>query len=153
MQLGSGTWDFVPSLTYTGDYNRWSWGAQVSGVKRMENRNESGYRLGDLFQATSWGGYDLTRWLTASVRGVYTLQDHIHGDFDMFNARIGPMDFPKNYGGQFWNIGLGVSAVIPGGRFAGHHLGFEWLQPVHTDVNGFQLDRKGALTASWSYRF
>ncbi|SER70777.1 Protein of unknown function [Nitrosomonas sp. Nm51] len=153
MQLGSGTWDFVPSLTYTGDYNRWSWGAQVSGVKRMENRNESGYRLGDQFQATSWGGYGLTRWLTASVRGVYTLQDRIHGDFNSFNARIGPMDFPKNYGGQFWNVGFGVNAVIPDGRFAGHHFGFEWLQPVHTDVNGFQLDRKGALTASWSYRF
>ncbi|SEN37115.1 DUF3570 domain-containing protein [Nitrosomonas marina] len=153
MQLGSGTWDFVPSLTYTGEYNRWNWGAQVSGIKRMENRNESGYRLGDLFQATAWGGFDLTSWLTASVRGLYTLQDRIHGDFNILNARIGPMDFPANYGGQFWNVGFGVNAVIPDGRFAGHHFGFEWLQPVHTDVNGFQLDRKGALTASWSYRF
>ena len=153
MQLGSGTWDFVPSLTYTGEYNRWSWGAQVSGIKRMEDKNDAGYRLGDLFQATTWTGFDLTHWLTASVRGLYTVQDRIHGDFNSFNARIGPMDFPANYGGQFWNIGLGVNAVIPGGRFAGNHFGFEWLQPVHTDVNGFQLDRKGALAASWSYHF
>ena len=153
MQLGSGTWDFVPSLTYTGEHNRWSWGAQVSGVKRMEEKNDAGYRLGDLFQATTWTGFDLTHWLTASVRGLYTVQDRIHGDFNSFNARIGPMDFPANYGGQFWNIGVGVNAVIPGGRFAGNHFGFEWLQPVHTDVNGFQLDRKGALAASWSYHF
>ncbi|SFK57428.1 Protein of unknown function [Nitrosomonas aestuarii] len=153
MQLGSGTWDFVPSLTYTGEHNRWSWGAQVNGVKRMENRNESGYRLGDIFQATTWGGFDLTNWLAASIRGVYTIQDSIHGDFNSFNARIGPMDFPVNYGGQFWNVGFGVNAMIPGGRFSGNHFGFEWLQPVSTDVNGFQLDRKGALAASWSYRF
>lgn len=153
MQLGSGTWDFVPSLTYIGEYDRWSWGAQVNGVKRMEKQNDSGYRLGDLFQATTWTGFDLTRWLTASVRGLYTLQDHIHGDFNSFNARIGPMDFPANSGGQFWNIGVGVNVRVPGGRFAGNHLGFEWLQPVHTDVNGYQLNRKGALAATWNYYF
>ncbi len=153
MQPGSGTWDFVPSLTYTGDYNRLSWGAQASGVKRMESRNDSGYRLGDLFQATAWAGWDLTHWLTATVRGVFTAQDRIHGDFNTFSGRSGPMDFPANNGGRFGNIGLGVKVVIPGRRFAGHHFGFEWLQPVHTDVNGLQLDRKGALAASWSYSF
>lgn len=153
MQLGSGTWDFVPSLTYTGEHDRWSWGMQVSGIKRMEKQNDSGYRLGDAFQATAWSGLDLSRWLTASVRGVYTAQDHIHGDFNIFNAHTGPMDFPRSYGGQFWNIGVGVNVNVPGGRFAGNHLGFEWLQPVHTDVNGFQLAPKGALAASWSYTF
>lgn len=153
MQLGSGTWDFLPSLTYAGDYSRWSWGAQLSGVKRMEDQNKSGYRLGDIFQATTWGGYDLARWLTASVRGAYTWQGAIQRDFNVFNARIGPMDFPANYGGQFWDIGLGLNARIPGGRFAGNRLGFEWLQPVGNDFNGFQLDRKGALSATWSYQF
>lgn len=153
MQPGSGTWDFVPSLTYTGDYNRWSWGAQANGVKRLESRNDSGYRLGDRFQATTWAGFDLTHWLTATVRGVFTVQDRINGDFNTFSGRSGPMDFPANNGGRFGNVGLGVNAVIPGRRFAGHHFSFEWLQPVHTDVNGFQLDRKGALAASWSYSF
>ncbi len=153
MQLGSGTWDFVPSLTYTGEHDRWSWGVQVSGTKRMEKQNDSGYRLGDIFQATTWGGLDLSHWLSASVRGVYTAQDAIHGDFNMQSVRTGPMDFPRSYGGQFWNIGVGVNVNVPGGRFAGNHLGFEWLQPVHTDVNGFQLTPKGALAASWSYTF
>lgn len=153
MQLGSGTWDFMPSLTYAGEKSRWSWGAQLSGVKRLEEKNKSGYRLGDMFQATTWGGYDLTQWLTASVRGAYTLQGAVHRDFDAFNARIGPMDFPANYGGQFWDIGLGLNAIIPGGRFAGNRFGFEWIQPVRNDFNGFQLDRKGSLAATWSYRF
>ena len=153
MQLGSGTWDFLPSLTYLGEKNRWSWGAQLSGVKRMEEKNKSGYRLGDIFQATTWGGFDLTHWLTASVRGAYTIQGAVQRDFDSFNARIGPMDFPANYGGQFWDIGLGLNAIIPSGRFAGNRFGFEWIQPVRNDFNGFQLDRKGALAATWSYWF
>ncbi|NBQ68912.1 MAG: DUF3570 domain-containing protein [Nitrosomonadaceae bacterium] len=153
MQLGSGTWDFTPSLTYLGEYSRWSWGTQISGIKRMEDRNQSGYRLGDMFQATGWGGLDLTRWLTASVRGVYTWQDAIHRDFNQYNARIGPMDFPRNYGGQFWDMGFGVNAQIPGGRFAGNRLGIEWVQPIRSDFNGYQLDRQGMLSATWSYQF
>lgn len=153
MQLGSGTWDFMPSLTYAGEKNRWSWGTQLGGVKRMEDENKSGYRLGDIFQATTWGGYDLTQWLTASVRGAYTLQGAIRRDFDSFNARIGPMDFPANHGGQFWDFGFGLNAIIPGGRFAGNRFGFEWIQPVRQDFNGFQLDRKGSLSATWSYQF
>lgn len=153
MQLGSGTWDFMPSLTYAGEYNRWSWGAQFSGIKRLEEKNKSGYRLGDMFQATTWGGFDLTQWLTASVRGAYTWHGAVHRDFDAFNARIGPMDFPQNYGGQFWDLGFGVNAIIPRGRFAGNRFGFEWIQPVRNDFNGFQLDRKGSLAATWSYHF
>lgn len=153
MQLGSGTWDFTPSLTYAGERNRWSWGTQLSGIKRLEAQNKSGYRLGDQLQATTWGGYDLTQWLTATVRGAYTWQDAIHRDFNQFNARIGPMDFPSNYGGQFFDMGFGVNTRILSGRFAGNKLGVEWLQPVRNDFNGYQLDRQGMLSATWSYQF
>jgi outer membrane putative beta-barrel porin/alpha-amylase len=45
MQPGSGTWDFVPSITYTGRADHLAWGAQVLGVVRLENENDSGYRL------------------------------------------------------------------------------------------------------------
>lgn len=154
MQLGSGTWDFLPNLTYTGrSDHRWYWGGQLYGVKRMESSNESGYRLGDIFQASAWGGYHLNNWLAASVRGVYTYRDRIHGDFNTFNARIGPMDYPANQGGQYWDIGFGVNASVPSGKFAGNHFAFEWLQPLRDDVNGFQLERKGALSATWHYSF
>ena len=57
MQPGSGTWDFVPSITYTGRADRMTWGAQLLGIVRLEDENESGYRLGDVFQATAWGSY------------------------------------------------------------------------------------------------
>ncbi len=153
MQLGSGTWDFMPSLTYAGEKSRWSWGAQFSGIKRLEEKNKSGYRLGDMVQATAWSGFDLTHWLTATVRGAFTWQDRIHRDFDDYNARLGPMDFPRNYGGQFWDMGFGVNARIPVGRFSGNRLAVEWIQPISNDFNGFQVNRQGSLAATWSYHF
>ncbi|WP_235557237.1 DUF3570 domain-containing protein [Methyloglobulus morosus] len=175
MQLGSGTWDFKPSLTYTGQVDKFSWGAQANGIVRMEGKNKSGYRLGDMFQGMAWGGYNLTNWLTATVRGVYTVQGSIKGQYNgssvgqFFNPnnpkeetgfirvnsqlRFGPQDYPSNYGGRFWDVGFGLSAVVPSGDLAGNRFSVEWLQPVYTDFNGYQLDRDGALSATWGVAF
>ncbi|MEQ1485496.1 DUF3570 domain-containing protein [Methyloglobulus sp.] len=211
MQLGSGTWDFKPSLTYTGKTDKFSWGAQVSGTKRMESSNKSGFALGDMFQGTAWGGYDLTNWLSASVRGVYTWQGRTKGEYprnkidfvptpeaeacpnesfiiddgngnisidqvgfnqcivEIRNAnkeglkaaiytddatyRSNPADLPSNSGGQYVDLGLGLNVNIPDGAFAGNRLAFEWLQPVYTRQTGYQLDRDGALSFTWSYGF
>ena len=176
MQLGSGTWDFKPSLTYTGHINDFSWGAQANGIVRMANKNNSGYALGDLFQATAWGGYNLTNWLAATVRGVYTVQGAVNGQFYSSSGgqfvdhtstdaagnpiavnssilKFGPQDYPSNYGGRFWDVGFGLSATVPSGDLASNRFSVEWLQPVHTDYNGYQLDRDGALSATWSVGF
>ena len=137
MQLGSGTWDFKPSITYTGQWDNFSWGAQANGTVRMESQNKSGYRLGDLFQATAWGGYNIVPWLTANVRGVYTSQGSITGTYPgsqsdstnpWFNTdgsptsilKFGPMDYPQNSGGKYWDVGFGLSAAVPSGAFAGN---------------------------------
>lgn len=153
MQLGSGTWDFKPSITYTGQMDKWFWGAQFSGTKRLEDKNDSGFAFGDMFQSTAWGSYNLLDWLSASVRGVYTVQGSIRGEsIEPFNP-TGPMDYASSYGGRYWDVGFGVSAVVPSGSLAGNRLGVEWLQPVDDDVNGYQLPRDGALSATWSYAF
>ena len=153
MQLGSGTWDFNPSLTYTGQKDRWSWGAQLSGIKRLEDRNASGFAFGDIFQSTAWGSYNLLHWLSVSARGIYTIQGSVRGDFNGTFNKLGPMDYTSNYGGRYWDVGFGLNVVVPSGDLAGNRLGVEWLQPVHDDVNGYQLPRDGALSASWSYAF
>jgi Protein of unknown function (DUF3570) len=210
MQLGSGTWDFKPSLTYTGKADAFSWGAQAGGTIRMENRNTSGYALGDLFEGSLWGGYDITNWLTGTVRMAYSWQDRISGsrprgikyaprekslaekpsECDRVNFIRGDvigkdangndisgapyyrpyehaaclhghetedrptsMDNPANYGGHYVDLGLGLSVNIPHGAFAGNRLAFEWLQPIYTNVNGYQLDREGAFSFTWSYGF
>ncbi|MDD1620575.1 MAG: DUF3570 domain-containing protein [Methylococcaceae bacterium] len=153
MQLGSGTWDFKPSVTYTGHWDDWSWGAQLSGTKRLENRNKSGYALGDQFQATAWGGYSISQWLSASIRGVYTEQGKIRGEFTSNHATSAPVDYTSNYGGKFWDAGFGLNLAVPDGAFAGHNFSVEWLQPVADKFNGYQLEREGSLFATWNYQF
>jgi hypothetical protein len=63
------------------------------------------------------------------------------------------MDITSNYGGQYVDLGLGVNVTVPSGTFAGNTIKFEWLQPVHTDYNSYQLDRSAALTATWGVGF
>ncbi len=165
MQLGSGTWDFKPSLTYSGNAGAFTWGAQATGTLRLQSRNDSNFRFGDSFQGSLWGGYRWTNWLQSTLRGVYTWQDDIHGGYPpIFDPRydtpylytpthVGPFDRTVNYGGRFVDLGLGLNVTIPYGAFTGHSLKFEWLQPLHTDYNGYQLERDGALSVTWGYGF
>ena len=153
MQLGSGTWDFKPSLTYTGKWQQFSWGAQSSGTVRMQNQNRSGYALGDLYQATAWGSYSVTNWLSGSIRGLYTSQEAINGQYNGLINQYGPADYTSNYGGKYWDVGFGMSAMVPSGDFAGNRVSVEWLQPVQDNVNGYQLQRDGTLSATWGLAF
>jgi hypothetical protein len=153
MQTGSGTWDLLPSLTYQGRLRRWSWGAQLGGVVRLQDENEAGFAFGDGAQASLWGGYALTPWLSASLRGAWAWEDEIQGSFEGLQSLTTPPDYAGNYGGHFWDAGFGLRVVIPGGIFRGHSLAVEWLQPLATDWSGYQLERVGELTASWSLEF
>ncbi|MGL4395456.1 MAG: transporter [Hyphomicrobium sp.] len=153
MQLGSGTWDFLPSLTYTGRADRWSWGAQLAGVIRMESENDEGYALGDAVQATAWSSYRLNDWFSASVRLLHTYQGQIDGHYDGAHGHSAPPDLQYNYGGRFWDVGFGVNMVVPDGALKGHRLSVEWLQPIRDDVNGFQQERDGTFYANWSKAF
>jgi hypothetical protein len=153
MQPGSGTWDFWPSLTYTGRAGRFTWGTQVSGIMRMEGENESGYRLGDIFQATGWGSYRIVSWVSVSVRGLYTEQSEIEGHYNGLHNHSSPPDLQFNYGGRFWDIGFGVNAVVPAGTLKGLRIGAEWLEPIEDDPNGYQLEREGTLWVNASMAF
>lgn len=168
MQLGSGTWDFKPALTYSGQAEQFLWGAQVNGTLRLESQNKSGFAFGDIFQGTAWGGYQWTDWLSTTARGVFTSQSEIKGRYPTLlvddsanpgrqipyqDQHIDTFGQPENYGGSFVDLGLGINVSIPHGAFAGNSLKFEWLQPIYTNFNGYQPDRDYALNFTWSYGF
>ena len=153
MQLGSGTWDFLPSLSYTGRADAWAWGAQASGVIRLEGKNGSGFRFGDALQLTAWGSRSLTDWLSASLRVSYFSQGTVKGHYNGPHNHVSPPDIQPNYGGQFLDIGIGLNAAVQRGVLQGHRFGIEWLTPVHQDVNGFQQKKDGTLYATWARAF
>ena len=149
MQSGSGTWDLLPALTWQGGAGAWQLGAQVNGVARFGQRNDSGYRLGDRWQASAWTAHPVTSWLAGSLRLTHTWQGTVDGDFSAYNARLGPMDYPFNQGGRYTDLGLGLGMNLPGGQ----QLALEWEEPLQDDPHGIQLERVGQWSLSWHLGF
>lgn len=67
MQLGSGTFDAMPALTYNGHHNKIGWGGQYMGIFRL-GRNSEDYSWGDKHQINVWGSYAIKPWVSASLR-------------------------------------------------------------------------------------
>ena len=150
MQLGTGTYDFLPGVTYTGTYNQFNWGAQYSGVIHTGSHN--GYTWGDKHELTSWISYLWRPWLSTSTRIAYKHESQIDGFDTLITAPVQTAD-PGNYGGDtvMWSFGFNLAGQS--GAIRGHRLAFEAGIPIHQDLNGPQLETDLILTAGWQYAF
>ncbi|MGD9663684.1 MAG: hypothetical protein AB7U34_00515 [Novosphingobium sp.] len=149
MQPGSGTWDFEPSLTVKGQGDVLGWGLQASYVTRLENRNESGYRLGDRFAATGWASARVHERVSLSARLAFSDEGHIHGHYNAAHSHTSPADRQENYGGQRLEAGLGANVTIGKGLRAG----VEAIVPLWQDVNGYQLTKDAGVNVALSHAF
>ena len=150
MQLGSGTYDAMPGLTYNGSQNGWSWGAQYMANIRLEDENDQGYSLGDKHMLTAWGGTQLTDWLGGSLRLTAETLDSIDGFDPLITAPVTTAD-PDNYGGDFISASLGFNITPP--KLEGTNIAAEFTAPLHQDLNGPQLKREYAFTLGLQYSF
>lgn len=153
MQLGSGTWDLKPGVTYQGCAGPVSWGAQVMGTIRLEDENESGYQLGDVWETTGWAAYQLAEWVSVSGRMLWTSSDDIDGHYNGPHGHSSPVDIQRNYGGERIDLGLGLNFLVPNGALKGHRLAIEALWAVDQESNGVFLERDFAIIAGWQYAF
>ncbi len=149
MQLGSGTWDLLSSLTYREFIGQISWGAQVYSTTRLESKNKSGFAFGNKHGATSWAAYRLNPNLSSSVRLAYDKEEGIEGHYNGPHNHSSPMDLQKNYGGERVDLGLGFNWVSQ----SGFRAGLEWLEPIDQNYKGQQLGRDRSLSLSLSYAF
>lgn len=147
MQLGSGTWDVQPGITYKGFKDQYSWGAQAKYLTRLDD-NDEGYSLGDKFTLSGWAGYEFNHTVAASLRLTYTDQDSIDGIDEEIALPVQTAD-PDNYGGTRVDVGMGVNFVLPGH----HRLALEYEVPIHQDVNGVQMKMQSMLTLGYQYAF
>lgn len=63
----------------------------------------------------------------------------VYRDEPQPHAIAGPEDLPENYGGQTWMAGVGIALRVPAGALRGDTLSIEWLEPVGSSLNGYQL--------------
>ena len=149
MQLGSGTYDIQPGITYAGTRDSWDWGSQVKMTIRLDD-NDKGYSLGDQTQVTSWGGYRFTHWLTGSLRLTYTHADEISGKDVLINLPVQTSN-PDNFGGERIDLGVGITLIGSEGAQKGHRLALEYETTIDQDVNGIQMEMQDMLTIGYQF--
>jgi hypothetical protein len=144
MQLGSGTIDLRPGITWLGQAPSWSWGAQASATVRT-GENDRGWRFGHRADATLWLGAPLARDLSVSVRGAYGAWGDVKGSdtAGSVNPTVVPTARPDLRGGSRIDAGVGVNWYVH--RRSGLRLAAEYLRPVYQDLHGPQLESDWTL--------
>lgn len=151
MQLGSGTFDFEPGVTYNGQTDQFSWGAQYKATLRSGD-NDEGYSFGDKHEATAWAQFGPAPWIAFSTRVAMRAQDPISGIDAMVVAPVQTAN-PDFHGGDRIDIGAGINLAGQHGVIKGHRLAVEILFPVYQDLNGPQLETDWTLTVGWQKAF
>jgi hypothetical protein len=158
MQLGSGTYDFEPAITYLGQTENYSYGAQLGGILRI-GKNDQDYTLGNRFEAALWGARKITDSLSASAKFDYSSQSEIDGSDARLKMRRemmrGTMDSPtfdpNSQGRNITTFGLGLNYYFQNNGLSGHRLAAEWETPIDQKVNGVQLELDSVWTLGWQY--
>ena len=152
MQLGSGTFDLLPGITYTAKSGNAGWGAQYSAVIRLEDENNEAYSLGDEHRLTAWGSYLWKSWISTSARLAGQTIDKIDGQDPDIVAPVQTAD-PNNQGGERVDILLGVNLIGQTGTIAGHRVAFEFGVPIYEHLNGPQLETDWTFTIGYQKAF
>jgi len=152
MQLGTGTFDLLPGITYTGRVENVSWGAQYRAEIRLESENDEGYAFGDRHAVTAWAAYQWAPWVSTSLRLDAMTQDSIDGIDSNIVAPVQTAD-PDNYGGERVDALFGINLVGQSGAFRGHRLALEIGTPVLQDLNGPQMETDWTATVGWQKAF
>lgn len=150
MQLGSGTFDIMPGVTYLFSKKSFLFGSQVTGTFRP-GYNSVGYAYGNDVTVNAWLGYRFLPWLSISARGEAYAADRIYGRDTKLFTIIEPDAKPKNYGGKKVSAYGGLNIYLK--KIANSKLSFEYGLPIYQNLNGPQLATHYMLYAGWSVSF
>ncbi|MFI5295557.1 MAG: nitrous oxide reductase accessory protein NosL [Thermodesulfovibrionales bacterium] len=155
MQLGSGTYDLKPALTYSAlsDDAKWNWGGQAMYTYHID-KNKNDYSLGDNLKITGWlqrAVGPVTSW----VRLAFNDTGRIKGQDPEIQKLLDPMmgaptpdADPNNYGGQRLDGLIGVSYQKGSLSF-----GVEGGVPLYQYLNGLQMKTTWVLNAGVQLMF
>ncbi|WP_414622272.1 transporter [Calothrix sp. CCY 0018] len=145
MQIGSGTFDLLPGITYLGQSGKGSWGAQALTTLRL-GKNDRGYRLGNKYQLSGWVARNWTDWLSTSLRLIGTTWGDIDGADDRLNPMMIPTADPDLRNGTQINLGFGINLYAPEGNLQGSRLAMEFELPILRDLDVPQLETDWQFT-------
>ena len=148
MQLGSGSFDFMPGVTYMGQAERHTWGAQAKGDVPL-NDNDNDYNLGNRFNLTAWAGMNICKGFSVSARLNHSDWSNIDGADNRLNPMAVPTARTDLREGNRTDIGLGVNLLGQSHVVKGHRLAAEVLFPVRQNLAGPQLETDLSFVLGW----
>ena len=144
MQMGSGTVDFMPGITYLVKEEKVSFSTQITSVLRPFY-NSLNYGLGNEYALNIWGAYKLFPWVSSSVRieGI-SLGAIVGSDKSLFSG-MEPSASALNYGGENVSAYLGLNFYF----LKKNKLSIEYGMPLYQNVNGVQMKQTSTIYAGW----
>jgi hypothetical protein len=151
-QLGSGTFDFLPGVTYFYQKNDFSYNVQVSSTLRL-GYNKIGYNLGNDVSFNSWFAYNWFENLSSSLRLEGNISNRIQGIDPTIYAFNEPSSNRLNYGSKKIISFLGTTYKFQKGTLKNNRIGVEFGLPIKQNVNGIQMKQSQSINVSWSFTF
>ena len=167
IQVGSGSFELRPGLTFAATHGAWSYGAQARGAIRL-NKNKRDYRLAPTIGSTLWSARRLKDWLSIYLRGsfenwgnitTFTSEEEMESH-DRYAALTGttqsdyisPTMDPNLQGGRRGSVSAGLNFIFsdkPGGILAGQRFTFEFQMPVYQNLDGPQMALDWTTLPDW----
>lgn len=147
MQLGGGSHRGEFGLTYNGNHENISWGAQGTFSNAFSDNDED-YEIGKKVQLIAWGNYGFSDAISATGRLTYSKTQEIIGEDENLTAPVTTAN-PANYGGTFVSVAVGLNTVIA----KKHRVALEYQVPITQDVNGVQMEMDNMLTLGYQQAF
>ena len=152
MQLGSGSVDLMPSLSYLYTISNFALSAQLNTVLHTYN-NSLNYRMGDQIGMNVWSAYKWNNWLSNSIRlEAKSIQSISGKDVSLIQTNE-PSAVSTNYGGKFLNAFVGANIYFNKSFLQNNRLSFEYGVPLYQNLNGIQQTRKGVAFVEWMITF
>lgn len=152
MQTGSGSFDFLPGLSYLFQKNRWYYCVQVHANVRSTT-NRVGYRLGHEYVAGSWIAWRWISFLSNSLRLDVTHTGPLHGSDSSLDQNLEPAADVKNYGGTRFNTYAGLVLQPDKGFLSSSKFSIEFGLPVYQNFQGYQMKNTYHLLFTYNLNF
>ena len=138
MQLGSGTYDLLHGLTYNKMKDNYSYGLQISGVKRI-GENSKEYTLGDIYQSNLWISKPLNNRCTSiSIGSEFKFQEKIDGSHKDISSIMSFAQDKESTGYKRIDLSIGINHIFD--DLNNLRLAFELKKPLYNNVNAVQLE-------------
>lgn len=155
MQVGSGTFDVLPSMTLLGQSDGFGWGLQGSGTVRL-GESPRGYTLGNRGEATGWASVLISDLLSGSVRLTGSVWNNIDGQDPAYAGavamRMVPTVITDLRAGERVDVSVGANVMAPdNGPLHGLRVAAEVGVPVYQRLAGPQLETDLVFTVGAQY--